>query len=211
MVETKLERAKRLTRQHDIITLVPITALFAATIYTYLTRDVSADEDAQRDKPGVHPAPIYWWLSVGAGVYSVLDILYIVIEPLVTQRYWQIILHHIAVITMVSITLESDTTSMTPTALLVELNTLILTVQKLFKIKWLTVPMLITWFFLRLVWYPILTYISFKYYSHPRLAGYHWWLQAISFAVLNGLNVFWSAEFAFPKKGGKGSMQRKDA
>ena len=31
-----------------------------------------------------------------------------------------------------------------------------------------------------------------------------------AFAVLNGLNVYWSAEFVLPKEGQRG-MQRKDA
>jgi len=71
-------------------------------------------------------------------------------------------------------------------------------------------PMLITWFALRLVWYPVLTYISFVYFSHPRFdAGRFLWLQAGCFAVLNGLNFFWTLEFALPKDG-QGFMKRKD-
>mmetsp|Transcript_55242 Transcript_55242/g.103623 ORF Transcript_55242/g.103623 Transcript_55242/m.103623 type:complete len:247 (-) Transcript_55242:331-1071(-) len=162
------ERVKRLTRQHDIVTVFPIGGLFLATVFIYLTRDVSADEAAQREHPGVHPDPVYLLLVNCAGVYAAFDIIYIIVEPSVTKRYWQMMLHHAATLIMVYVAHAGDSECMALGPLLVELNTLILTAQKLFKIKWLMTPMLITWFALRLVWYPVLTYISFVYFSHPR-------------------------------------------
>ena len=45
------------------------------------------------------------------------------------------ILYHIATLVMVYVGLASNSESMTPGPLIVELNTLILTVQKVYKIK----------------------------------------------------------------------------
>ena len=71
----------------------------------------------------------------GAALYAAFDIVYIVVVPSVTKRYWQMIWHHIATLVMAYIALASDTECMTPCPLLVELNTLILTTQKVYKIK----------------------------------------------------------------------------
>ena len=82
MPDKALEKAKCLTRQHDVITMFPIAALFLTTIYIYIARDVSADQSSQREEWGVHPSRMYSWLISLAGAYAIFDIIYIVVgEP----------------------------------------------------------------------------------------------------------------------------------
>ena len=97
--------------------------------------------------------------------------------------------------------------------MVVEVNTLILTIQKIYRFKSLQPLMLFTWGLYRLLWYPYLTYEATLYYL-PSTSRFDTsiWLQIVAaFAVLNALNFYWTREFVQPsKKSGKIDFQKAD-
>lgn len=163
----------------------------------YIDGDPHGDGVLQREAVISSPRFSYVCLSYGALAYSVFDLAYILIQPCVTNRPKQMTIHHIATIVLARVAFVGHTESLTAKCMVVEVNTLVLTIQKLYRIKWLQPFMLATWGFFRLLWYPFLTY---------QVATYYWpgssrfdmsiWLQIVgSFLVLNALNLYWTLEF----------------
>ena len=53
------ERAKRVTKIHDLLTVPLVIGLFAGTCYCYAFLDVKGDQDKQRIAAGVDLHPAY--------------------------------------------------------------------------------------------------------------------------------------------------------
>lgn len=88
--------------------------------------------------------------------------------------------------------LLTKTESMTAKCLLVEVNTVILTIQKMFRIRSLQPLMLATWGFYRLLWYPYLTY-QVCYYLAPSTSRFSFavWIQTMiccKFSVFHSMH-----------------------
>merc|ERR1711871_1274616 len=135
------------------------------------------------------------WLTWGALFYSAFDIGYIYLQPCVTNRPRQLYLHHSATLVLAILGLLTKTESMTAKCLLVEVNTVILTLQKMFRIRSLQPLMLATWGFYRLLWYPYLTY-EVCYYLAPSTSRFSFavWIQSM---ICCKYSIFHSVHYSF--------------
>jgi len=176
--------SKRAEARHDEFNLWVVGVLAGATVYCYFTRDVKNDQLIQQ-ATGERGDWLYPALCFGGGAYAVLDLVYMFAEPRCCRRPVQVVWHHLAVITMVGLGFLTNTQSCTPPALLVELNTFLLTWQKIFRTKSLMPIFIVSWVFFRLYWYPSLWVWSCGYYAHPRFGPVVWWTQNVCFALLN--------------------------
>lgn len=140
------------------------------------------------------------FLSFSTEGYIVVDTFYNLIVPHCQPsafRLWTIVIHHLMTgwLTLHPCLYEENN-DMTAWWTTVEINTLILTVNRKLKSAFLTKVFFATWAIMRLIWYPYLTYIS-----HVRIlgwgaapCGYHHLQIVLSGILLCALNWLWTFE-----------------
>jgi hypothetical protein len=148
----------------------------------------------------VQTQPWAFYLSVATLVYIIADIVYNALVPECqpnTTRWATIMLHHVVTLWLVlHPVLHPENAHLTAACTIVEVNTLILTVNRNLKWKSLTYAFYFTWVTQRLIWYPYLIYLNhvtivawgakpFDYF-HCQTVG--------TVAVLCALNFVWTAE-----------------
>lgn len=75
----------------------------------------SPHADGQKQREAVIPSPReeYVWLSLGAGLYAAFDLVWIVVQPSVSKRPRQMVLHHAATLTLARIAFVANTHALT--------------------------------------------------------------------------------------------------
>lgn len=148
----------------------------------------------------VQPEPWGYYLSVATLLYIIADIAYNALVPECqpnTTRWATIMLHHVVTLWLVlHPVLHAENANMTAACTIVEINTLILTVNRNLKWKSLTYAFYFTWVTQRLIWYPYVIY-----YNHATIVrwgakpfDYFYCQTVVTIAVLCVLNFVWTAE-----------------
>lgn len=176
----------------------------------------AAVETASSALGGSEDVPAYVYVTWAALLYSIFDLLYMFAVPACTLKAATLVPHHCATIMLTVSALEFGAEPLTALCMLVELNTLVLTLMNLKrapgpgdaftrlakaadKVLPLKVLFLGTWITLRLGVYPYLLYYFHYYFGHERY-GMRGYCQTVgALCVLNVLNFKWTAEFYAPK------------
>jgi hypothetical protein len=175
---------KEAAATHDRFNLYAVTPLVILTLASYTSTSQLTHEV----------------LSYATLTYVVCDILYNLAVPQCQPnltRWATIMLHHVVTVWLVlHPCLHRENADMTAGATIVEINTLILTVNRNLKWKSLTYAFYFTWVTMRLIWYPYLTYVH-----HVRMTGWgaklfdYYYNQTIgTVVVLCALNWLWTYE-----------------
>lgn len=185
---------------HDRLNLVGIGPLVGLTIAAY----------ASGSNPSVCTA-----LTILTAVYIVTDMFYHCLVPACQPNFFRwstIMLHHLVTFWLVlHPCLHPVNADMTAPCTLVEINTLILTVNRGLKWKSLTFAFYFTWVTMRLVMYPFLVFRN-----HARITAwgaqmfdYHWFQTVATVAVLCALNWLWTFEVLAGKAKPKAQPEKK--
>merc|ERR1712079_74995 len=150
-------------------------------------------------------------LSWSVMAYILMDIVYHFVVPHCQPgpvRLVTTLIHHFIVVWLVLHPLsEPRHLHFTAWATIVEVNTLCQVLNKAFKMKIFSIGFLVTWFSLRLLWYPYLAYWFHNVLTGEGLQvfGYTYCQVVGSQVALCALGLFWSVEFVM------GRAKPKDA
>mmetsp|Transcript_55695 Transcript_55695/g.156258 ORF Transcript_55695/g.156258 Transcript_55695/m.156258 type:complete len:205 (-) Transcript_55695:98-712(-) len=185
-----LGRRKAAGARHDTFNLVFIPPLVALTILSLL---LATDT-------------LHYLLTWSVLGYVVLDILYHLVDPYCQPdflRWATIVFHHLVVVWLAAHPLQQpQNLSFTAWATIVEVNTVCQVFNRAFKLKIFRIGFLVTWFGLRLIWYPVLIYSFHGVLMRQGVELFsHTYCQVVgSQVLLVMLNAFWTAEFLLAKK-----------
>eukprot|EP00448_Togula_jolla_P035737 CAMPEP_0170626952 /NCGR_PEP_ID=MMETSP0224-20130122/31657_1 /TAXON_ID=285029 /ORGANISM="Togula jolla, Strain CCCM 725" /LENGTH=147 /DNA_ID=CAMNT_0010953809 /DNA_START=119 /DNA_END=562 /DNA_ORIENTATION=- len=141
--------------------------------------------------------------------YVACDVVYNTIDPQCQPgkfRLSTILFHHFVTMWLVLHPWQHpENGHLTAYSTVVELNTLFITLQRLFKSKFCQMGFYATWLSMRLMWYP---YLIRRYHNAIVQWGaapltYTWWQVVGSQCVLVGLNFVWTGEVLY------GMLRRK--
>mmetsp|Transcript_44486 Transcript_44486/g.70729 ORF Transcript_44486/g.70729 Transcript_44486/m.70729 type:complete len:199 (+) Transcript_44486:38-634(+) len=143
--------------------------------------------------------------------YMVLDTTYNLLAPdcqPTWKRWVTILLHHVTAAWLVCFPINHpDFAHLTAYCTTVEVNTLFLTLYKVFKWNFAQTGHMVSWVVLRLLWYPYLVYHFHEVVSGGGFkAGSYEHFQSVgSQVILCGLNFYWTFEVAM------GMSKKKEA
>eukprot|EP00930_Biecheleria_cincta_P061160 TRINITY_DN46720_c0_g1_i1.p1 TRINITY_DN46720_c0_g1~~TRINITY_DN46720_c0_g1_i1.p1 ORF type:complete len:226 (-),score=32.86 TRINITY_DN46720_c0_g1_i1:36-683(-) len=138
--KTSLERVSLL---HDQINVVVLSIIFLMSMVGLILGE---------DSP-MHVAVIAVTI-----LYLVVDVLWVVLQPRICKTPMAIIGHHVVLLIFIMDTLEHASHRVNASrALLVEVNTVLLTLRRLLgRPAWCELGFYATWVLIRLVWFPML-------------------------------------------------------
>ena len=121
-----------------------------------------------------------------------------------------LIVHHVATLVLCLAAFRLEVTALTKLCMIVELNTLCLTLKKVFKsIKGImNIGHLATWVTLRLIWYPYLqVYFNSFFGAKYEIMSLDYMQPCASMFVLNVLNWWWTYSLGKNFIGGGGKKK----
>lgn len=190
-----VEEGKRAAEAHDRFNLVAITPLALLTVASFATGSRQVDV----------------LLTNATLAYICIDTVYNLAMPACQPsafRLASITVHHLFTFWLtLHPVLHHENSDMTALCTVVEINTLILTVNRQLKWKSLTVAFYATWVAMRLVWYPYLIHVlNTRIRTWGAAWGDYYHVQVVaSVIVLCALNVMWTVEVV------AGMMKKKKA
>ena len=175
-----------------------------------------AEAAAAAAAAAIELVPVYTILTWGALLYSLFDLAYMFFVPECTLKAATLVPHHLATVGLTMSALEFGAEPLTALCMLVEWNTLVLTLMNLKRappskdvflnackavaaalpLKWM---FNLTWLFLRLGAYPYLLYYMHNYFGHERYGMRGYYQTMGSLGTLNLLNFMWTYENFAPK------------
>ena len=120
---------------------------------------------------------------------------YLVVVPACNADFGMfvsLIVHHLATLVLCLAAFRLEVTYLTKLCMIVELNTLCLTLKKVFKIGIMNTGHLATWLTLRLMWYPYLQFYFNGEFGHYGVMSLDYMQPCASLFVLNLLNWWWT-------------------
>lgn len=165
----------------------------------------------------LRPSPVtHGILSWSVLSYMVLDTTYNLLAPdcqPTWKRWVTILLHHVTAAWLVCFPIHHpDFAHLTAYCTTVEVNTLFLTLYKVFKWNFAQTGHLVSWAVLRLLWYPYLVYHFHEVVSGGGFkAGSYEHFQSVgSQVILCGLNFYWTFEVLMGMLSKKKETKLKD-
>lgn len=148
--ELSKEASVEAGRQHDTFNVYAITPLIVLTLGAYLTSLTITSE----------PTVVDLALSWGTLVYLIIDIIYSIAVPScypTNSRMITILIHHVISAWLVlHPILYPQHLYFTKWCTIVEINTMFVTVNRLYKVPGTYAMFAITWILMRVIWYPAL-------------------------------------------------------